>query len=149
MRLGLPAEVTFHGDVRRWGRLPFEDAVCVGTLDGKGGQGVIFEQRLKNLSIGLEAISLRPTEIGCCSGLGVCGIEAQVGVNEEGSIEEQHNTSRELGPEGYRPRAGIVGPAGCQGMRQGIELGKDANVLGVMLSGKPKLLVGVKAHQGG
>ena len=66
----------------------------------------------------------------------------------KGGIKQQHNRSRELGPEGCRPRAGIVGPVGCHGMRR-IELGKNIHVLGVMLSAAPKLMVGGKAHQGG
>ena len=84
LRQGLPAEVTLHGDFQRGGQLPFQDAVCIGTLDGKGGPGVIIEQCLQDLSIRSEATRSGPPKIGCCSDLGVLGMQAQVGFNDEG-----------------------------------------------------------------
>ena len=76
------AEVALHGDVRLWGRLPFEHPVREGALDGARRYVTGFKHLLEYRAVRAEEMGSTAREVGGgCGGVVGC-VEAQLRFDE-------------------------------------------------------------------
>ena len=80
--LGGAAEVALHGDVRPWGRLPFEHPVREGVLDGTRRYVIGLQQLLENCAVLAEEVSATAGKVGGGGGGVVGRVWAQLRLDE-------------------------------------------------------------------
>ena len=106
------------------GGVPLKRAVGECALDGTRGQCVRLQEVIDDGAVRAPMVGPAAGVVGCSGGIFVRPVQAQLGLQQQGSLVMQDQGPLEVLRKRYGPRGGCGGPTGGEAMCLPVEEGQ-------------------------